>query len=143
MMNSSTEILDEILKKRKKGISNSGIGFTTREEKKKGHVTTRWVASNSQQEKRFPNLTRKAMPKGFEDSANRDHVYKLKKAFYGLKQAPRAWRIAKGIEEMSTEGVDFNSEENEARWNSICVRNILPERHLSKATMKNQTHGCY
>ncbi|GAA0184965.1 hypothetical protein LIER_32253 [Lithospermum erythrorhizon] len=30
-------------------------------------------------------------PEGFEDSANRDHVYKLKKALYGLKQAPRVW----------------------------------------------------
>ncbi|GAA0161819.1 hypothetical protein LIER_18050 [Lithospermum erythrorhizon] len=48
--------------------------------------------------------------------------------------------IAKGIEEMSTEGVDFNSEENEARWNSVCARNIHPERYLSEATMKNQTY---
>ena len=31
-----------------------------------------------------------SQPKGFEDSAFPDHVYKLKKALYGLKQAPRA-----------------------------------------------------
>ncbi|GAA0184963.1 hypothetical protein LIER_32251 [Lithospermum erythrorhizon] len=49
-------------------------------------------------------------------------------------------RIAKGIEEMSTEGVDFNFEENEARRNSICARNILPDRYISKATMNNQTY---
>ncbi|GAA0154500.1 hypothetical protein LIER_12459 [Lithospermum erythrorhizon] len=30
-------------------------------------------------------------PKRFVDSANHDHVYKLKKVLYGLKQAPRAW----------------------------------------------------
>ncbi|KFK25001.1 hypothetical protein AALP_AA8G053500, partial [Arabis alpina] len=30
-------------------------------------------------------------PKGFEDPAHPDNVYKLKKALYGLKQAPRAW----------------------------------------------------
>ncbi|GAA0154058.1 hypothetical protein LIER_12148 [Lithospermum erythrorhizon] len=41
---------------------------------------------------------------------------------------------------MSTEGVQFCSEGNEARWNFICTRNILPERYLSKATMKNQTY---
>ncbi|GAA0180939.1 hypothetical protein LIER_30175 [Lithospermum erythrorhizon] len=49
-------------------------------------------------------------------------------------------RIAKGIEEISTEEMDFNFEENEVRWNSVCARNILPERYLSKATMKNQTY---
>ena len=30
-------------------------------------------------------------PKGFEDLAHQDHVYRLKKALCGLKQAPRAW----------------------------------------------------
>ena len=32
-----------------------------------------------------------AQPKGFEDHAYPDHVYKLKKALYGLKQVSRAW----------------------------------------------------
>ncbi|GAA0171618.1 hypothetical protein LIER_25606 [Lithospermum erythrorhizon] len=41
---------------------------------------------------------------------------------------------------MSTEGVQFCSEENEARWNFICAWNILPERYLSEATVKNQTY---
>ncbi|GAA0172218.1 hypothetical protein LIER_26083 [Lithospermum erythrorhizon] len=52
-------------------------------------------------------------------------------------------RIAKGVEDMSIDmsigGVHFNSKENEARWNFVCARNILPERYLSEATMKNQT----
>lgn len=30
-------------------------------------------------------------PKGFEDTANPNHVCRLRKALYGLKQAPRAW----------------------------------------------------
>ncbi|KAK2416401.1 putative mitochondrial protein [Trifolium repens] len=30
-------------------------------------------------------------PPGFEDLANPDHVFRLKKSLYGLKQAPRAW----------------------------------------------------
>ncbi|GAA0140182.1 hypothetical protein LIER_01581 [Lithospermum erythrorhizon] len=49
-------------------------------------------------------------------------------------------RITKGVKDMSTEGVQFSSKENEARWNFICARNILPERYLSEATMKNQTY---
>ncbi|GAA0154497.1 hypothetical protein LIER_12456 [Lithospermum erythrorhizon] len=52
MMNSSTKILDEIQDKGKKDTSNSGIGCTTREAKKKRPVNKRWVASNSQHEKR-------------------------------------------------------------------------------------------
>nr|GEX89819.1 retrovirus-related Pol polyprotein from transposon TNT 1-94 [Tanacetum cinerariifolium] len=32
-----------------------------------------------------------SQPKGFVDSNNPSHVYKLKKAIYSLKQAPRAW----------------------------------------------------
>ncbi|PKU78146.1 putative mitochondrial protein [Dendrobium catenatum] len=30
-------------------------------------------------------------PKGFEDSAYPNHVYRLRKAIYGLRQAPRQW----------------------------------------------------
>lgn len=30
-------------------------------------------------------------PKGFVDSTEPNHVYKVQKALYGLKQAPRAW----------------------------------------------------
>ncbi|GAA0184114.1 hypothetical protein LIER_31411 [Lithospermum erythrorhizon] len=49
-------------------------------------------------------------------------------------------RVAKGVEEMSNEGVDFNYKENEARWSFVYARNILLERYLSEATMKNQTY---
>ncbi|GAA0151607.1 hypothetical protein LIER_10294 [Lithospermum erythrorhizon] len=48
MMNFSTKILDEILEKGKKSMSNSGIGCTTREARKKGPTTTRWIASSHQ-----------------------------------------------------------------------------------------------
>ncbi|GAA0156369.1 hypothetical protein LIER_13883 [Lithospermum erythrorhizon] len=44
------------------------------------------------------------------------------------------------VEVMDLEGVLFSSEENEARWNFVCSRNILSERYLSDATMKNQTY---
>ncbi|GAA0174485.1 hypothetical protein LIER_27869 [Lithospermum erythrorhizon] len=49
-------------------------------------------------------------------------------------------RIAKGVEDMDTEGIDFASEENEARWNFVCAKKILAERYLSEATVKNQTY---
>ncbi|GAA0142525.1 hypothetical protein LIER_03406 [Lithospermum erythrorhizon] len=49
-------------------------------------------------------------------------------------------RIAKGAEDMSTEGVQFSSEENEARCNFVCARNILLKKYLSEATMKNQIY---
>nr|GEZ25004.1 hypothetical protein [Tanacetum cinerariifolium] len=35
-------------------------------------------------------------PKGFVDSDQPTHVYRLKKALYGLKQAPRAWNHSHG-----------------------------------------------
>ncbi|GAA0165521.1 hypothetical protein LIER_20906 [Lithospermum erythrorhizon] len=50
MMNSSTEILDEILEKGKNNISNSGIRCTKREARKKGQATTKWIALSHQQE---------------------------------------------------------------------------------------------
>ncbi|GAA0172984.1 hypothetical protein LIER_26696 [Lithospermum erythrorhizon] len=82
MMNSSTEILDEILEKGKKGTSNSRIGCTTREEKKKSHVNTRWVASSSQQGRRFPNLTRKTMSNQQQsENTERKHMWKEKVIF--------------------------------------------------------------
>ncbi|GKC95788.1 retrovirus-related pol polyprotein from transposon TNT 1-94, partial [Tanacetum coccineum] len=37
-------------------------------------------------------------PKGFIDTDDPSHVYKLKKALYGLKQAPRAWYQAQPTE---------------------------------------------
>ncbi|GAA0153435.1 hypothetical protein LIER_11676 [Lithospermum erythrorhizon] len=49
-------------------------------------------------------------------------------------------RIAKRVDDMDTEGTDFASEENEAWWNFVCARNILAERYLSEATVKNQTY---
>ncbi|GAA0144492.1 hypothetical protein LIER_24732 [Lithospermum erythrorhizon] len=49
-------------------------------------------------------------------------------------------RIAKDVEDVSTEGVDFSARENEARWKFVCARNILPERYMSKVTIKNQTY---
>ncbi|GAA0184272.1 hypothetical protein LIER_31560 [Lithospermum erythrorhizon] len=48
MMNSSTEILDEILEQEKKNIFNSGISFPTKEERKNVFTTRRWIVSNYQ-----------------------------------------------------------------------------------------------
>ncbi|GAA0169712.1 hypothetical protein LIER_24132 [Lithospermum erythrorhizon] len=45
MMNSNTEILNEIIEKGKKSMSNSGIDCTVREARKKGPTTTRWISS--------------------------------------------------------------------------------------------------
>ncbi|GAA0172277.1 hypothetical protein LIER_26130 [Lithospermum erythrorhizon] len=49
-------------------------------------------------------------------------------------------RIAKNVDEVSMDGVDFCGEEHEARWKFVCARNILPERFLSEVTYNNQTH---
>ncbi|GAA0148642.1 hypothetical protein LIER_08029 [Lithospermum erythrorhizon] len=49
-------------------------------------------------------------------------------------------RIARNIEDESTEGVHFSADENAARWNFVCARNILPDRYLSDVTMKNHTY---
>ncbi|GAA0151704.1 hypothetical protein LIER_10365 [Lithospermum erythrorhizon] len=49
-------------------------------------------------------------------------------------------RIAKDVPDVPFEGVDFNSEEHEARWKFICARNILPERYMSDITYNNQTY---
>ncbi|GAA0155154.1 hypothetical protein LIER_12945 [Lithospermum erythrorhizon] len=68
-----------------------------------------------------------------EESSGEDDAYTSRRKFKGKmkinddRNRINNRRIAKGIEEMSTEGVDFNSEENEAKWNSVCARNILPE----------------
>ncbi|GAA0163122.1 hypothetical protein LIER_19071 [Lithospermum erythrorhizon] len=49
-------------------------------------------------------------------------------------------RIAKGVEDMDTEGIEFASKENGARWNFVYARNILAERYLSEASVENQTY---
>ncbi|GAA0155192.1 hypothetical protein LIER_12974 [Lithospermum erythrorhizon] len=49
-------------------------------------------------------------------------------------------RIARDVEDVLIEGIDFSGGENEARWKFVCARNILPERFLSEATIKNQTY---
>ncbi|GAA0176026.1 hypothetical protein LIER_29093 [Lithospermum erythrorhizon] len=49
-------------------------------------------------------------------------------------------RIAKDVPNVPIEGVDFNSEEHEARWKFICASNILPEKYLFEITYNNQTY---
>ncbi|GAA0161199.1 hypothetical protein LIER_39187 [Lithospermum erythrorhizon] len=49
-------------------------------------------------------------------------------------------RIAKDVEEVPTDGVDFCSKEHEARWKYVCARNILSEWYLSEVTYNNQTY---
>ncbi|GAA0149080.1 transmembrane signal receptor [Lithospermum erythrorhizon] len=49
-------------------------------------------------------------------------------------------RIVKDVEEVPTDGVDFCSEEHEAKWKYVCARNILPERFLFEVTYNNQTY---
>ncbi|GAA0183416.1 hypothetical protein LIER_42402 [Lithospermum erythrorhizon] len=69
-----------------------------------------------------------------EDSEDEDTVFLVKKKSKGKmkinddRNRINNRRIAKGIDDVSTEGIIFNSEENEARWNSVCARKILPER---------------
>ncbi|GAA0166653.1 hypothetical protein LIER_40230 [Lithospermum erythrorhizon] len=49
-------------------------------------------------------------------------------------------RIAKDVDDVPTEGVEFCSEEHKARWKLVCVMNILPERILFDVTYNNQTY---
>ncbi|GJR11806.1 retrovirus-related pol polyprotein from transposon TNT 1-94 [Tanacetum coccineum] len=51
----------------------------------------RLVACGYRQEEGIDFEESFALPNGFVDPDNPNHVYKLKKALYGLKQAPRAW----------------------------------------------------
>nr|GEX93449.1 hypothetical protein [Tanacetum cinerariifolium] len=51
----------------------------------------RLVARGYRQEERIDFEESFALPDGFVDQDNLNHVYKLKKALYGLKQASRAW----------------------------------------------------
>ncbi|GAA0183574.1 hypothetical protein LIER_30959 [Lithospermum erythrorhizon] len=47
-------------------------------------------------------------------------------------------RIAKDVEDVPTEEVDFCCKEHEARWKFLCARNILPEKFLFDLTYNNQ-----
>ncbi|GAA0142302.1 hypothetical protein LIER_03234 [Lithospermum erythrorhizon] len=48
--------------------------------------------------------------------------------------------IAKYVQDVPIEGVDFCSEEHEGKRKFMCARNILPERFLSEVTYNNQTY---
>ncbi|GAA0153388.1 hypothetical protein LIER_37668 [Lithospermum erythrorhizon] len=68
-----------------------------------------------------------------EDSEEDDVVYLAKRKFKGKiklnddRNRINNRRIVKGIDEVSTEGIMFNFEENEARWNSVRARKITRE----------------